>query len=225
MSTPERGSEPGFVTASVPDLGRELPSAPRQWSEASEAAAVEVDPPGISARDVGRTMREAASHFPPPDSPPPISSLSVARTVPAGSNGASLGIEYLLACLAGALAIAAFIAGRIAVRQRPSERVPSGLLPACVVMAPPLAEDDAPPPWRRLPAVADEELSFAPAHARHAPPAAADVAATHAMTAATIPAKARAQPPTKAPVRVKGGDEDIEKKLQRLLRDWSRAAA
>jgi hypothetical protein len=192
----------------VLDVERELTPL-RPWREAAEASPIAT----ISTVAVASNeLRAVRTHLLPARSIPEVRVAAAS-----GANDtAALGFEYLLAALAGALTIAAFIVGRIAMRERAAARISPDLVPPLAVIQPsPTADEATWAPWRRVPTTMQSgALSYAPARGR----AGRDPEAAAAVGPAPRRATGEPAPSTRE-------DEDIEAKLQRLLNDWQRAAA
>jgi hypothetical protein len=205
---PERTIGAGAAADEVDDEHERQP-LPR-WTDASGSRS------GIVATKPGSSLER---DFMAPEDGPAMRSMRDARpAATSDGSGPSLGIEYLLACLAGILAVAGLLAGRIARRERAPVRIRRDLVPSSVLVpSPPLAGDaEEGAPWRKLPAMGSDEdhRSYAPAR----------YAARSRWPDKDVAEAARSQSP-RAPASPRRGDEDLESKLQRLLHDWKRAAA
>ena len=200
-------SDAGYAAAEV-DGEHQQQTLPR-WSDAGGSrSGIAMIRPGSAARRDAMSAQEDGSTV------RPMRDARVAMTNDVGDHP-SLGIEYMLGCLAGVLAIAGLLAGRVARRVRPPVRIRPDLVPTSVLMpSPPLAGDFEGAPWRKLPAIGSNDDHRAYAPARYG-----------ARSRWEDGAEAAGNISSKASIAPRRGDDDLESKLQRLLHDWTRAAA
>jgi hypothetical protein len=207
------------------------PAPPLQWAGMGAAGVAAIGygaprPPTSSIE--GPAPVEDVDDMPPvwPPLAPEQSTASAASSPP----DTAVPLEYVLACLTGALALAAFITGRIAASRRKPRPGRGARLETSAPQQVPQARQQVPLPQElratRAPARAtpQEDDLAVPAFLLRPPPwrAPVPVSTRHTSGDTRAPVWRSERVPI---VPADHRDDDIERRLERLLEDWRRAAA
>ena len=209
-------------------IGTDNPTPPPQWAGMAGLGVIGYDAQRQTSRIEEPAPVEDVDDMPPvwPPLAPEQSTASAASSPP----DTAVPLEYVLACLTGALAIAAFITGRIAASRRKPRPGRDTRLATSAPHQVPQARQQVPLPRElratRAPALSappKDDLAV-PAFLLRPPPWLVPVAAStrHTSGDARAPVWRSERVPI---VPADHRDDDLERRLERLLEDWRRAAA